>query len=165
LYECLTGRPPFETGDLRQLMGAPLSPPPAPPSNMRRGINRGFDDVIATGMAKQPSERFSSTGELAKAAKAAASGVKAPTPAPALPSPPAAPALPSPPASTRQFTAVDPNPAGTGYTRYPPPDVRPPEAPPRKSRFGRSHVALVVATILLLGAAVVLAAQLIYGNR
>ena len=165
LYECLTGRPPFETGDLRQLMGAHMFSPPPRPSIMRRGINRGFDDVIATGMAKQPSERFSSTGELAKAAKAAASGVKAPTPAPALPSPPAAPALPSPPASTRQFTAVDPNPAGTGYTRYPPPDVRPPEAPPRKSRFGRSHVALVVATILLFGAAVVLAAQLIYGNR
>lgn len=156
LYECLTGRPPFEAGDLRQLMVAHMFSPPPRPSIMRRGISRAFDDVIAKGMAKQPSERFSSTGELAKAATAAASGVQAP---------PAPPALPSPPSSdTRQFSAVFPNPAGTGYTPYPQ-DVRPPETPKRKSRFGPTQVALVVVTIVLLGVAVVLAAQLVSGNQ
>ena len=131
-----------------------FSPPPRP-SIMRRGISRAFDDVISRGMAKKPSERFSSTVELAKAATAAALGAQAP-PAPA--------ALPSPPSDTRQFSAVFPNPAGAGYTPYPP-EVRPPETPKRKSRFGPTQVALVVATIVLFGVAVVLAAQLISGNR
>jgi serine/threonine-protein kinase len=154
LYECLTGRPPFETGDLRQLMTAHMFSPPPRPSIMRRGINRAFDDVIAKGMAKKPSERFASTGELAKAATAAASGAPAPVPAAALP---------SPPPDTRQFSAVFPNPAGTGYTPYPP-EVRPPVPKPR-SRFSTTQVALVVATIVLFGAAVVLAALLVNGNE
>ena len=129
-------------------MTAHMFSPPPRPSIMRRGINRAFDDVIAKGMAKKPAERFASAGELAKAATAAALGG---------PVPPAPAALPSPPASTRQFSAVYPNPAGTGHTPYPPPEIRPPEPPPRRSRLGRSQVALVVATIVLFGVAVVLA--------
>jgi len=75
LYESLTGRPPFETGDLRQLMTAHMFSQPPRPSIMRRGINRAFDDVIARGMAKTPGERFGSAGELAKATTAAVDGV------------------------------------------------------------------------------------------
>jgi serine/threonine-protein kinase len=167
LYESLTGRPPFETADLRQLMIAHMFAPPPRPSIMRRGISRAFDDVISKGMAKKPAERFSSTGELAKAATAAALGgnVKAATAA-ALGGnvPPAPAALPSPPSGTRQFSAVFPNPAGTGYTPYPQ-EIRPPEPPQRKSRFGPTQVALVVATIVLFGVAIILAKQLMSGNR
>ena len=155
LYECLTGRPPFEAGDLRQLMSAHMFSPPPRPSIMRRGINRAFDDVIAKGMAKQPAERFSSAGELAKAATAAASA-QAPAATSAAPSP-------SPPPSTREFSAVYPNPAATGYTPYPPPAPTP-EAPDRKSRFGSAQVALIAATVVLFGVAAVLAALLISGN-
>src|SRR6185295_8631845 len=154
LYECLTGRPPFETGDLRQLMTAHMFSPPPRPSIMRRGINRAFDEVVAKGMAKTPAERFASAGELAKAATAAASGG---------PVPPAPAALPGPPTSTMPFSAVYPNPAGTGHT--PPPEIRPPEPPPRRSRVSRSQVALVVATIVLFGVAVVLAMQLMNGDQ
>ena len=106
LYECLTGRPPFEAGDLRQLMSAHMFSPPPRPSIMRRGINRAFDDVIAKGMAKQPAERFSSAGELAKAAT----------------------------------------------------------TPDRKSPFSSAQVALIAATVVLLGVAAVLAALLVSGN-
>jgi serine/threonine-protein kinase len=158
LYESLTGRPPFETGDLRQLMTAHMFSPPPRPSIMRRGINRSFDDVIAKGMAKKPADRFASAGELAKASTAAA--LAAPVP-PA----PVGPPSPPPPASTRQFSAVYPDPAGTGYTPYPPPVIPPPEPPPRKPRFGRSQMALIVATIVLFGVAVVLAMQLLSGDR
>ena len=147
LYECLTGRPPFETGDLRQLMMAHMFSPPPRPSIMRRGISRAFDDVIARGMAKKPEERFTSAGELAKAATAAVSGVQPPT-TPA--------AIPSPPSDTRQFSAVFPNSDGTGYTPYP---------SARKLRFGATHVALAVATVVLVGVAVVLATQLMSGNQ
>ena len=73
LYECLTGRPPFEHEELQQLMGAHIFTPPPRPSIMRRGIGRAFDDVIARGMAKDPAARFSSAGELARAATEAAS--------------------------------------------------------------------------------------------
>jgi serine/threonine-protein kinase len=61
------------------------------------------------------------------------------------------------------FSAVYPNPAGTGYTPYPPPAIPAPMA--RKSRFGGSQVALVVATIVLFGVAVVLAMQLFSGDQ
>ncbi len=155
LYECLTGRPPFEGPDLNQLMFAHVFSPPPRPSIMRRGISRAFDDVISRGMAKQPADRFASAGELAKAATAAVSEVQPPT-EPA--------ALPSPPTPTRSFSAVYPNPAGTGYTPYPP-EVRRLDSPQRKSRFGATRVALVVATIALFGVAVVLASQLMSGNQ
>ncbi|MGH3676501.1 MAG: serine/threonine-protein kinase [Mycobacterium sp.] len=155
LYECLTGRAPFEAGDLRQLMSAHMFSPAPRPSIMRRGINRAFDDVIAKGMAKKPADRFASAGELAKAATAAAGA-----PQPPLPAPPP----PSPPSSTRQFSAVYPNPAGTGYTPYPP-HIQPPEPPVRKSHFSNTQVALGAAVIVLFGAAVVLGALLVFGDR
>ncbi|HEX2212710.1 MAG TPA: serine/threonine protein kinase, partial [Mycobacterium sp.] len=154
LYESLTGRPPFEAADLRQLMSAHMFSPPPRPSIMRRGIQRAFDDVIARGMAKKPTDRYASAGELAKAAAAAAEQpvVVAPPPLP-LPSPP--------PPNTRQFSAAEPNPARTGYQQ---PYVPPPPAPPRQKRLGKSQVALVVATIAMFAAAAVLAAVLVFSQ-
>ena len=81
LHECLTGRPPFEAGDVRQLMSAHMFVPPPRPSIMRRGIPRAFDGVIARGMAKEPAARFPSAGDLGKAATVAASSPPVPTPA------------------------------------------------------------------------------------
>jgi serine/threonine protein kinase len=156
LYECLTGRPPFETADLRQLMSAHMFSPAPRPSIMRRGISRAFDDVIAQGMAKQPTERFSSAGELSKAATAAASSAQAPAAA-------AAPMSTQPP-STRQFSAVYPNPAATGYTPYLQ-HVRTPEAPARRARFGSAQLVLTAATIVMFGVAAIIAAILVFGNH
>ncbi len=104
LYECLTGRPPFEHEELQQLMGAHIFAPPPRPSIMRRGIQRAFDDVIARGMAKEPVARFSSAGELARAATEAAS--MNPGPAPLVLRPQALP----PPTSTRPFLVGLPEP-------------------------------------------------------
>ncbi len=161
LYECLTGRAPFEAGDLRQLMTAHMFSPPPRPSIMRRGISRAFDDVIAKGMAKLPQDRYSTAGELAKAATVAAGQEVAAGQAVA--------AAPSRPAATRQFEAVYPNPSGTGYTPYPmsmPAPPPPPQTPqkPKKSRFSTTQVALVATTIALFGVAVVLVALLVSGD-
>ncbi|WP_029116400.1 serine/threonine-protein kinase [Mycobacterium sp. URHB0044] len=147
LYECLTGRAPFDSGDLRQVMSAHLFSPPPRPTLARSGLNPAFDDVIARGMAKNPADRYPSAGELARAAAAAASGSPAPVAA----------AVPGPPPGTRQFSAVDPNPVSTSYPRPYPPLPAPPSAPPRKSRFGPTQIVLVVATVLLFGIAAVLA--------
>src|ERR1700709_1731333 len=43
LYECLTGRAPFEGGDLAQVMSAHMFFPPPRPSLARQGINPAFD--------------------------------------------------------------------------------------------------------------------------
>ena len=156
LYECLTGRAPFEAGDVRQMMGAHMFSPPPRPSIMRRGISRAYDDVVAKGMAKKPTDRYTTAGELAKAA-ADASADLSPVPAPVPP---------SPPNGTRQFSAVDPNPARTGYQQPYTPLPVPASAPPNKrSRFGPAQIALVVTTIVMFAAAVVLATVLVFGDH
>ncbi len=78
LYECLTGTTPFPTGEISQLMGAHIMSPPPRPSVTRPGLG-AFDAVVARGMAKHPAERFSSAGELARAATAAATAAQVPT--------------------------------------------------------------------------------------
>ncbi len=68
LYECLTGSPPYPSGDLTALISAHLTAPIPLPSQDRPQIPAGFDDVIARGMAKDPEDRYASAGELAAAA-------------------------------------------------------------------------------------------------
>lgn len=151
LYECVTGRPPFQAGDLRQLMSAHMFAPPPRPSAIRPGLSRAFDDVIARGMAKQPEARFGTAGELARAATAAAASSHVKPGAT--------------PAGTRQFSALYPNPAATGYTPYPPPlPPAPAPTPPRRKRFSTTQVTVLAATVVLFGVAAVLAALLVSGD-
>jgi serine/threonine protein kinase, bacterial len=70
LHEALTGSPPFPAKDFPGLMGAHLTVPPPRPSQVLPGIPDGFDEVIATGMHKDPAQRYQRAGELAAAAKA-----------------------------------------------------------------------------------------------
>ncbi|HSS23407.1 MAG TPA: serine/threonine-protein kinase [Mycobacterium sp.] len=159
LYECLTGRPPFERDELPQLMSAHMFSPPPRPSIMRRGVGRAFDEVIARGMAKQPEARFSSAGELARAATAAASTAHAPAPVAVHPRP-----SPSPPTSTRPFSSVYPNPEDTGYSPYPPP-LPAPERPAQRPGLGRVPLVLTGAAVVVLCAAAILAAISVFFNN
>jgi serine/threonine protein kinase len=71
LYEMLVGQPPF-AGRTSEVVQQHLSSKPPRASALRPGLPRTLDGVIAKGMAKTPADRYSSCGELAAAARAAA---------------------------------------------------------------------------------------------
>src|SRR5215472_6692740 len=56
------------------LVSAHMMSPIPQPSAQRSGIPKGFDAVIARGMAKKPEDRYASAGDLARAAHDALSG-------------------------------------------------------------------------------------------
>jgi serine/threonine protein kinase len=71
LYECLTGRPPFDGESVEQQIAAHLMTPPPRPSDSEANPPVGFDAVIERGLAKDPSDRYQTALELADAARAA----------------------------------------------------------------------------------------------
>ena len=71
LYEALTGESPFPGTTLEQIATAHMLQPPPKPSMVRPQIPQAMDHVIDTGMAKEPDQRYSSTKDLATAARAA----------------------------------------------------------------------------------------------
>lgn len=136
LHECLTGVQPYPGNSAEQQIAGHLNLEPPKPSRANPAIPVAFDDVIARGMAKKPGERFSSAGDLAKAASAAASSLP----------------------GTRQFSARWPNPDGTGDTPYPE-HVRIPE--PADHKVGHGRLVLVVAAVATFLAAALIATVLI----
>jgi serine/threonine protein kinase len=83
LYQCLTGQLPFPGDTPEQLLHGHLVTPPPQPSGKRATISTAMDQVIATGLAKQPSGRYASTVEMATAARhAITEPVRQPYPAP-----------------------------------------------------------------------------------
>jgi len=71
LYQALTGQPPFPAEALEQIAVAHMLQPPPKPSELQPAVPEAMDDVIARGMAKEPDQRYASTVELARAARAA----------------------------------------------------------------------------------------------
>ncbi|MCZ4653925.1 protein kinase [Gordonia amicalis] len=74
LFECLTGQVPHPAKTVSAaIKAAVLSPPPAP-SSVNADVPEAMDAVLRTGLAAEPSERYGSARELARAARAALSG-------------------------------------------------------------------------------------------
>jgi DNA-binding beta-propeller fold protein YncE len=71
LFEALTGEAPFARGQGAPLL-AHLDAPPPSPVERRRDLPREFDEVVRRAMAKRPSERYPSAGDLGQAALVAA---------------------------------------------------------------------------------------------
>src|SRR4249920_3661109 len=104
LYECLTGSPPFSHGTEHAVLHAHLVDPPPSVTRLRPELPHTFDSVVATAMAKDAADRYGSCGELANAARNAATGkarrvegtapARADTVASVDPAPPASPPPP-----------------------------------------------------------------------
>jgi serine/threonine protein kinase len=84
LHEALTGQRPYPGDSLEQQIVGHLTSPPPRPSMLQPGVPEAMDAVIATGMAKQPDQRYASTVELARAARDATT-VPLSGPRPAVP--------------------------------------------------------------------------------
>jgi hypothetical protein len=64
LFECLTGRTPFARESEAAILYGHLNDPPPKPSELVAELPRDIDGVIARGLAKEPSERPKSAGDL-----------------------------------------------------------------------------------------------------
>ncbi|MHA7649449.1 serine/threonine-protein kinase [Mycobacterium sp. ML4] len=73
LFECLTGNAPYRSDNAGVLISAHMINPIPRPSAARQGIPRSLDAVVARGMAKKPTDRYPSAGDLARAAHKALS--------------------------------------------------------------------------------------------
>ncbi len=71
LHECLTGSQPFPGKSIEQQVGGHLGLPPPRPSVLRGELPVQLDAVIATGMAKNPDQRYSTSTGMAAAAREA----------------------------------------------------------------------------------------------
>lgn len=67
LYECLTGRRPFEGATIAQQIAAHLTKPPPLPTRLVPSLPAILDKIIARGMAKDPADRYPTASALAQA--------------------------------------------------------------------------------------------------
>ena len=67
LYECLTGRLPFASGDLQTLLFSILGDRPDPPSRHCPAVPPSLDALILAALAKKPSERFATAEAMLEA--------------------------------------------------------------------------------------------------
>jgi serine/threonine protein kinase len=74
LFECLTGELPYRRDQDAALMYAHLHEPPPKATSLRSELPPDVDRVIETAMAKRPSERYATAGELAAALRGAIGG-------------------------------------------------------------------------------------------
>ncbi|OBJ10885.1 serine/threonine-protein kinase [Mycobacterium sp. 1465703.0] len=153
LHECLTGAQPYPGDSAEQQITAHLTLSPPKPAALNPAIPAAFDEVIARGMAKRPTDRFASAGELASAARAAAEFSQAPTVlAPGT----------HRRTNTREFSARWPNPDRSGDTPYAD-RLHVPPPPERKIGYGR--LVLIAGTVTAFVAAALVAALLIVQNN
>ncbi|MBI4872793.1 MAG: serine/threonine protein kinase [Candidatus Riflebacteria bacterium] len=63
-FECLAGRPPFESAEPTELLKLHLTAPPPSVLSKRHGLPPDFDRVLARILAKEPRQRFEQASDL-----------------------------------------------------------------------------------------------------
>jgi serine/threonine protein kinase len=149
LHECLTGSQPFPGDSLERQITGHLTLPPPRPSTMQPGVSPLMDQVIATGMAKKPDQRYATTRDLAAAARAAlvmpTSHAQPATPPPA-PSWPAPVPYPDTGPNAAAVSAAAQYRAPAGAPAWSPPAMGNPQAQV-SSPWWRNPVVLIVAAL------------------
>src|SRR5688572_10792761 len=72
LFECATGRRPFDSESLYDLLRQHVDEPPPPPRSLRPDMPAAYEQVILQSLAKDPAHRFATTQALSHALMAAA---------------------------------------------------------------------------------------------
>jgi pSer/pThr/pTyr-binding forkhead associated (FHA) protein len=80
LFEALTGEPPYQRWGKGPVMLAHVDAPPPSPSQLCPDLPPEFDEVVHRAMAKAPSDRYPSAGDLGQAALVAAGGLRRASP-------------------------------------------------------------------------------------
>ena len=170
LYECLTGSRPFPGDGLEQQYGGHVATPPPRPSTTEPTVPAAFDEVIATGMAKDPDDRYATTVALARAAQdAITTPIPRPAPAVAPPPPPEPPTVPAAPP-----TVVGASASALTQQRQPhevptlrAPDRAPPRAPApsTRPRWRRRSVVISAGVVLTVVAVIVGVTLAVSGNQ
>jgi serine/threonine-protein kinase len=161
LFRLLTGKTPYPTGNgPAAVMMAHLHAPPPRVSDEVAGLPPALDAVIATAMAKDPAQRFSSARELADAASSLVHQPTGATTRPWQPVPAAAvSSYPNAHPSGPQWWQSGGPPTEQGFaaapTQWGAPPVHPsPEPVTRRRPRRRLILAAVAAVVVLAGAAV-----------
>ena len=116
LYEALTGQPPFRLQAAQAVIAAHLNGPIPQPSAANPAVPRALDAVIARGMAKEPDDRYGSTGALARAASRALTPTQTFSDPPSGPFAPLSYPGPPPPSAPSSFPTAAPLPATASRT-------------------------------------------------
>ncbi|MCC6790919.1 MAG: serine/threonine protein kinase [Thermomicrobiales bacterium] len=150
LFEMLTGRLPFRGENALAMMVAHVEQPPEPPSAYRAGVPTELDAVVLRALAKDPSRRFASAGEMERALSDALSHAHNGAPPTEL----AAPAAPTRVRATAPAAATATVPLPTRTFPVPPaPGFEPPAA--RGRRRGGGWIAPVLIAIVAFAALIV----------
>jgi serine/threonine protein kinase len=155
LYESLTGQPPFAGDTLERIAVAHMMQLPPQPSARQAGVPPAMDHVVATGMAKNPDQRYASTVQLARAARDATTvPLSGPGPGPRLPVHPSSQPELAAAASYRLDTQL----AATGAAPVLPPPSGPPQRaanlPPPATPPRRKWLIALLVLVLIVAAGV-----------
>lgn len=85
LYECLSGRPPFEGESPVVVATHHVYAAPPPLRGLRPEVPAAYETVIARAMAKDPADRFQAAADLAEDLRRAKAGLPVTSPRPARP--------------------------------------------------------------------------------
>ena len=138
LYQAVTGQVPYPRDSEPSKMWAHMGEDPPKVKRARPDVPDAFEEVIERGMAKKPEDRYPSTGDLGRAAVAAAQdrqatqverSVATGDAAPAHAMPPPVVSMPAPPTGVSSSPAPTAGP-GAPAAPPPPPGYAPPPPPP-----------------------------------